>query len=111
MEPNIDEGTPVAVADVIGVNVLEAVAAGVDVEDTSSGETGERVVVSGIGKDVTMGGANVGVGSAVDISIGALQALKYSKTKLGPITHRGDLYWFIALLLLWRLDSTGTPNY
>ena len=91
MEPNIDEGTPVAVADVIGVNVLEAVAAGVDVEDTSYGGACERVAVSGAGEDDTVGGANLGVGRAVGIGIGALQALKYNKAKLRPITHRGDL--------------------
>lgn len=91
MEPCRDEGTPMAVADEVGVNVLEVVAAGVDVEDTSFGGAGEMVADRGTGEDVTVDGANVEVGSALAIGIDALQALKYSKTKLKPITHRGHL--------------------
>jgi len=91
MEPYTDEGTPVAIVGGKGVNVFKAVTAGVDVEDTSYGGAGERVAVSGIGEDDTVGVANVGVGSAVGIGIGVLQALKYIKAKLGPITHCGDL--------------------
>jgi hypothetical protein len=90
IDPYAFEGTPV-VADKMGVKVIEAVADGVDAEDTSDGGAGERVAVDGTGENVTVGDANVDKGCVAGIALDVLQALKYSKAKLGPITHRRDL--------------------